>query len=97
MLKKEFLDLLFMHDMLELGTWEKYMYGFSVPSFARLVAYPIDTLQRRQQMMPELLIIDAISQDSVMSLWNGASINILAFDYVPGSGESYFTSGTAKD
>ena len=85
------------------------MYGFSVPSIARLVAYPIDTLQRRQQMMPELSIIDAISQDSVMSLWNGASINILrglasmhtvmllAFDYVPGSGESYFTSGTAKD
>jgi len=76
-LKKEFLDLLFMHDMLELGTWEKYMYGFGVTSIARLVAYPIDTLQRRQQTMPELSIIDAISQDSVMSLWNGASINIL--------------------
>jgi len=72
------------------------MYGFSVPSIARLVAYPIDTLQRRQQMMPELLIIDAISQDSVMSLWNG-TVMLLAFDYVPGSGESYFTSGTAKD
>ena len=44
---------------------------------AGLVVYPIDTLCRRQMVQPELSVVDAFTQDTVASLWNGASVNIV--------------------
>ena len=78
------LELMVHRGVCSWGTWKIKLNSartlvlyVSTSSVAALVVYPIETLCRRQMVQPELSVVDVFTQDTVASLWNGASVDVV--------------------